>query len=1044
MSTNQPRASGEANRTKTKSKSFWSLLRSSKLKRSPSNDNGSAVTGQPGPVSQVNAHDTFVPHGHRYGDANLAGSSTLHQGNSYINAGPQSRIEAPSTMYGSMNVNIHNTCAPPSSSRTQSDLDKEAELRLKETLYYDAMEQRKAQLSKVEPATFDWLWTKTSFPSWLYEGGGIFWIVGKPASGKSTLIHYLTSDEHGLDRVKQHFRKPPIVLHFFFDFRAGQGIPNTPVGMLRALLLQLVEASEAVKTFTVSKTQHRPNGHWPDLESELLDLVCEAVLDTEVLVCGFIDGLDEYTGDLRSLAGMLVRLAERSGMKLCLASRPEPQLIYKLRHYAFSMQDYNTTTIEDYTEGAFNSLPFDLQSSKLEQLFRRIPEEANGVILWARLAVDEVIAATLKGYNILQIENCLDRFPLELEAVYSRVWSSLDAEHRKLAATMLFVISKWDSMKYHLDMPFRPLDQSKMLLTCDILFKLIGSAQEPLSDLDPSRFKKLVHSTLQGLIEVVDKVSHCEFRLVHKTFNSYVQQSQEIINVFNQLSRAIHNHPLQPWFWAVAMLASSKKSDNADIYRLYPEVQHLARDLRVIRIDQLLKYRGFLGVNDPIDAIGHVMRHLLEPQHLQLLLHATSSSFFREMLLRDKYEGEQAPSSLLMMPELALYASSNWHQALVARAADIEHKLCNEARDHLLTMLLAQLYISWLFFYEYDSTESDDAISKSIMVLLSHQSWQAHFITLCSVPAKHALSDSISRSISAFGKVSDHLIMPARWWIYGTTHVSLCFAWASVYPRSLSTQELRVQSLRHLGVSLEGRIYAGGDIFDAMFEDKLAAEMSWRPLPSFNLHFHRNYYRSPEGMTMLVPFFSKAKFSALLLGGIELGGYDRTEKLLQSARKLLRSYKQKGAVYLKIFAKHKHHYYVSDQECVVALCRSMAEDESRDDVEGFRTQWEDIEKRSRGLFPGRSKLWGAFEYMATIHDLESHVIPFLEQRFLPGCVSAKTSFQAQAMTCEACLPHRNSLGTRHSNLGYLENRIPLCRSSYSRVKLPQTFCTSET
>ena len=53
------------------------------------------------------------------------------------------------------------------------------------------IDDRREQVQDAHRETFRWIFQsdhETGFAKWLPSGDGIFWIHGKPASGKSTLI----------------------------------------------------------------------------------------------------------------------------------------------------------------------------------------------------------------------------------------------------------------------------------------------------------------------------------------------------------------------------------------------------------------------------------------------------------------------------------------------------------------------------------------------------------------------------------------------------------------------------------------------------------------------------------------------------------------------------------------------------------------------------------------------------------------------------------------------------------------------------------------
>src|SRR5438309_1160957 len=114
---------------------------------------------------------------------------------------------------------------------------------LLENLNFAEMRTREEQLRSVDVETIDWVWSEeTTFARWLSAGKDIFWISGKPASGKSTLMNCLANHEMTPQFLRVHKNAVPwIVIRFFFDFRAGKGLANNLDGLLRSLLLQLVE-----------------------------------------------------------------------------------------------------------------------------------------------------------------------------------------------------------------------------------------------------------------------------------------------------------------------------------------------------------------------------------------------------------------------------------------------------------------------------------------------------------------------------------------------------------------------------------------------------------------------------------------------------------------------------------------------------------------------------------------------------------------------------------------------------------------------------------
>lgn len=172
-------------------------------------------------------HDATSTGDHTYGASTIGGAANVHMGN----------------VYGGI-YHVYRDAMLPD--RT----DHEKLVAIKAALYYSAMDDRRDQLAQINAASLDWLWTETGFTNWLGTSGQIFWISGKPGSGKSTLMHFLVGTNEGCERIRQCLpvsESPWLLLQFSFGFRARTGVANSSARMLRSFLLQLMQKVSEVK-----------------------------------------------------------------------------------------------------------------------------------------------------------------------------------------------------------------------------------------------------------------------------------------------------------------------------------------------------------------------------------------------------------------------------------------------------------------------------------------------------------------------------------------------------------------------------------------------------------------------------------------------------------------------------------------------------------------------------------------------------------------------------------------------------------------------------
>ncbi|KAI1871725.1 hypothetical protein JX265_005711 [Neoarthrinium moseri] len=103
---------------------------------------------------------------------------------------------------------------------------------------------RRDQIDPQSSHTLEWAFEDgfTDLPRWLQNGNGIFWVSGKPGSGKSTLMKFVHND----DRTREllhcwNTSTRQITANFFFHYR-GNVIQKSFEGLLRSIISQLLEA----------------------------------------------------------------------------------------------------------------------------------------------------------------------------------------------------------------------------------------------------------------------------------------------------------------------------------------------------------------------------------------------------------------------------------------------------------------------------------------------------------------------------------------------------------------------------------------------------------------------------------------------------------------------------------------------------------------------------------------------------------------------------------------------------------------------------------
>lgn len=486
---------------------------------------GSAGIGQEVQLYAGSAHGGIV--GNTYGETFVSGNAQVQLGNSY---------------------HFH----------PKEDPD----VSLKRVLYYEAMDARKAQLDQIDATSFDWIWTDTTFPEWLRNGQGIYWISGKSGSGKSTLVSYLVEEGNSdiRDRLDSRYGDV-LIVHFFFDFRAGNSCANSIDGLLRSLLLQYIKKSPRISQHVKDRCIHCLNGQWSASEAEMLSLICESILRESKAILMFIDGLDEYVGSLPRLADTLLLMQKKTSIMLCLASRPEVELKHKLGQMAFELQNCNKPTILAYAQSAISSVELPLSDNERASVVEKITGLAEGVILWVKVALDGLVDELLKGLRLEAAMRNLLKLSVDLQQMYEQVFSRLEQPETQQAAIALFIVYHWD--KSWSDDRFYELGIEELLMIhCRTRYYLGDPGYAEFAcDNDSTRYRLWIGSMLHGLLEFIEhKTTYLPMnkpKIMHRSLEFFLESSIEIQLQWDAIQQVLDSKTLAPTFLCQNIVVAS-------------------------------------------------------------------------------------------------------------------------------------------------------------------------------------------------------------------------------------------------------------------------------------------------------------------------------------------------------------------------------------------------------------------------------------------------------------------------------------------------------
>ncbi len=331
-------------------------------------------------------------------------------------------------------------------------------LSILDSLTFSSSHDRQEAIPRAYAETFEWIFQQQepnertashpSFRSWL-EGNTqeIYWITGKPGSGKSTLMKFITTHRNVREHLSIWAGSVPAIVASFYSWNAGTELQKSPEGLLRSLLHQCLSQQRGLIPWLCPRrwawsqlmdneghvVSTLPDWPWPELRETFCALASQAGNAYRIIL--FIDGLDEFSGGHTTLVELLKELSHWAGVKICASSRPWNVFNDAFhRSPSLKVQDLTGDDIVRYVRGhfeperAFNELR-SLDPDDAESLLQDIASRANGVFLWVSVVVRTLVERLIDGDKLAELHELLDQLPQDIEDLYDAIKRQISPEH---------------------------------------------------------------------------------------------------------------------------------------------------------------------------------------------------------------------------------------------------------------------------------------------------------------------------------------------------------------------------------------------------------------------------------------------------------------------------------------------------------------------------------------------------------------------------------------------------------------------------------------
>ncbi|KAL2785293.1 hypothetical protein BJX66DRAFT_61738 [Aspergillus keveii] len=306
---------------------------------------------------------------------------------------------------------------------------------------------------RIYPGTCAWILQKQSFLDWVGNRStgepSILWLVGLPATGKTTLASYI------IDYLSQEEVPGSCQYHFF---QAERHDTRTVSWFLRSLAFQIGEQNEWFHSQLLQL--HRETGIL--LASQKYNLIWDKVFEGllfRLQLAGplywVVDGLDEVDSPA-TLASLILKVSSETPIKVLLVSRQSKDLLAALSaatcpvyREEIRIQDTEEDIMLVVDTSLSQALPV---SDERQTIIQEVLSKSSGSFLWVRLALNKIKD---NWHTKHDIERTLTEMPEGMEFMYEKMSEMITRQPaglRKMATEIL----TWATCS------FRPLDMDEL------------------------------------------------------------------------------------------------------------------------------------------------------------------------------------------------------------------------------------------------------------------------------------------------------------------------------------------------------------------------------------------------------------------------------------------------------------------------------------------------------------------------------------------------------------------------------------------------------
>lgn len=407
-------------------------------------------------------------------------------------------------------------------------------------LNFEQRPERHNSIPKAHMRTFNWLFDASSdddssqrrFVEWLKGGEGVYWISGKPGSGKSTLMKFACQHRSTMEHLSTWAKGERVVVACHFFWSAGSPMQRSREGLMRSLLYDILSQLPKLIPVICPRKWAQPKDissrqdRWSleELQDTLKGLQTQKELPLKF--CFFIDGLDEFEGDSIDICRALVDLCASSYIKICISSRPWDvfenclgQNSTKKLFVHHLTQDDIRNYVKSELQGHSNWNLTTTESNQVPILIQEITSRAQGVFLWVFLVVRLLRDGLMNDDSLEDLRMRLNTIPTDLERFFKQILESVEPfYHQKQSRTLQMALAAEEPL--HLN------TYSFHDLECHHEDYALGNCIKVFEKEEYTKFHALTAKRLNRRCKGLLEIRNHKVEFLHRTVRDFLHSSE--------------------------------------------------------------------------------------------------------------------------------------------------------------------------------------------------------------------------------------------------------------------------------------------------------------------------------------------------------------------------------------------------------------------------------------------------------------------------------------------------------------------------------------